>query len=104
MIGSRQPLNRSCELQSCPSVTSNPWPEQARWPIALLQFGLAAWVYSLTVFMALLVPTALMAQSSPVAIEPSRLQPPLVLGRPMLTWWDVKIPGSGLVVGYADVP
>ncbi len=32
-------------------------------------------------------------------MELSGWQPPVTLGRPMLTWWDVKIAGSGLVVG-----
>ena len=45
-----------------------------------------------------------LAQSSPVpqkslTIESANIQPPVALGRPMLTWWDVKIPGSALVVG-----
>ncbi len=39
------------------------------------------------------------AASQTVTIESSTMQPPLVLGRPMLTWWDIKIQGPGLVVG-----
>lgn len=43
--------------------------------------------------------TPLFSQEKPITIETSTMQPSVVLGRPMLTWWDVKIPGSNLVVG-----
>ena len=39
------------------------------------------------------------SQTTPLTIETSTIQPSIALGRPMLTWLDVKIPGSGLVVG-----
>ena len=39
------------------------------------------------------------AQPKPITIESSTMQPSVVVGRPVLTWWDVKIPGSGLMVG-----
>lgn len=39
------------------------------------------------------------AQQKPISIESSSMQPSVVVGRPILTWWDVKIPGSGLMVG-----
>jgi len=43
--------------------------------------------------------SAVQAEEKPLAIETSKMQPSLVLGRPMLTWWDVKIQTSGLMVG-----
>lgn len=39
------------------------------------------------------------AQEKPLTIETSTMQPSVVLGRPMLTWWDVKVKGSGLLTG-----
>gem|GEM_PF-1420246 len=39
------------------------------------------------------------ADEKPLTIESSGMQPSLVQGRPMLTWWDVKIQGSSLLVG-----
>ncbi len=47
----------------------------------------------------LLAASPVFAQQKPLTIETSVMQPPVALGRPMLTWWDIKIPGSGLVVG-----
>jgi hypothetical protein len=45
------------------------------------------------------MPPAVYSQQTPLSIESSTIQPSIALGRPMLTWWDVKILGSGLVVG-----
>ena len=39
------------------------------------------------------------AQIKPLVIESSTMQPSVALGRPMLTWWDVKIQDKGLVTG-----
>lgn len=39
------------------------------------------------------------AGQPPLSIEPAKMQPSLVLGRPMITWWEVKIQSSGLMVG-----
>ncbi len=39
------------------------------------------------------------AQMRPLAIESSTMQPSVAIGRPMLTWWDVKIQDKGLVTG-----
>ena len=39
------------------------------------------------------------AQMKPLAIESSTMQPSVAIGRPMLTWWDVKIQDKGLVTG-----
>lgn len=39
------------------------------------------------------------AQTNPVAIESAEIQPSLVIGRPMLTWWKVMVQGPGLAVG-----
>jgi len=38
-------------------------------------------------------------QPKPMMIDSWRSQPSVVLGRPIVTWWDVKITGSGLMVG-----
>ena len=46
-----------------------------------------------------LMTSATFGQQKPITIESSTIQPSVTLGRPMLTWWDVKIQGSGLVVG-----
>ena len=45
-----------------------------------------------------LMTSATFGQLKPITIESSTIQPSVTLGRPMLTWWDVKIQGSGLVV------
>ena len=39
------------------------------------------------------------AQQKPLIIESSTMQPSVALGRPMLTWWDVKVQDKGLVTG-----
>ncbi len=39
------------------------------------------------------------AQQKPLIIESSTMQPSVSIGRPMLTWWDVKIQDKGLVTG-----
>lgn len=43
--------------------------------------------------------TSAYSQQKPLTIESSTMQPSVALGRPMLTWWDVKIAGSGLLTG-----
>jgi hypothetical protein len=43
--------------------------------------------------------TAAIAQEKPLVVESSTIQPSVALGRPMLSWWDVKIRGSGLLTG-----
>lgn len=42
------------------------------------------------------------AQNRPIEIEPSGMQPPIQMGRPIPSWWDVKIKGSGLVEGRIE--
>lgn len=39
------------------------------------------------------------AQDKPLDIEQAGIQPTIQPGRPILSWWDVKIRGSGLVEG-----
>ena len=39
------------------------------------------------------------AQEKPLDIEQSGMQPPIQMGRPIPSWWDVKIKGSALVEG-----
>ena len=46
-----------------------------------------------------LMTTFASAQQPTLVIEPALRQPTVVTGRPMLTWWDVKYGGSGLLVG-----
>lgn len=46
-----------------------------------------------------LAPIAAVAQEKPVTIESSTMQPSVLLSRPMLTWWDVKVRVPGLMVG-----
>lgn len=54
-------------------------------------------VLAMSLLLGLALPA--LAQEKPITIETSTMQPSVVLGRPMLTWWDVKIPGSNLMVG-----
>lgn len=44
-------------------------------------------------------PARAQGPQKPLTIETSSMQPSLVLGRPMLTWWDVKIQSNALLVG-----
>ena len=39
------------------------------------------------------------AQGGAMEIDPSIMQPPVQMGRPIPSWWDVKIKGSALVEG-----
>lgn len=45
------------------------------------------------------ISTSAFAQEKPLLVESSSIQPSVVLGRPMLTWWDVKIRGNALFTG-----
>jgi hypothetical protein len=56
-------------------------------------------VFSLSGFALNALAQSSQAPQKSLTIESSNIQPPVALGRPMLTWWDVKIPGSALVVG-----
>ena len=47
----------------------------------------------------LLQASSALAQQKPLIIESSTMQPSVAIGRPMLTWWDVKIQDKGLVTG-----
>lgn len=42
------------------------------------------------------------AQEKPIEIEQSGMQPTIQVGRPIPTWWDVKIRGSALVEGRIE--
>ena len=63
-------------------------------PLLNIGRSVVVWVSAL-----LWMASAVFAQQKPITIETSTMQPSVVLGRPMLTWWDVKIQGSSLVVG-----
>lgn len=56
-------------------------------------------VWIIVVCMVLPFSSPVNAQTNSVSIESAEMQPSLVLGRPMLTWWNVKIQGPGLAVG-----
>lgn len=47
--------------------------------------------------------TTAFAQVKTLEIELSGMQPPVQVGRPILTWWDVKIHGSALVEGRVEL-
>ncbi|WP_397568639.1 hypothetical protein [Schlesneria sp. T3-172] len=53
----------------------------------------------LTLLSCLSITSTAFGQQKPISIEASNMQPSVVLGRPILTWWDVKIPGAGLLTG-----
>ena len=55
--------------------------------------------FLLSIVVLLMLAAPVSAQQLPLTIESSSMQPSLVLGRPMLTWWTVKIQSSGLVTG-----
>ena len=45
-----------------------------------------------------MVPAAV-AQEKPLTVESSTMQPSVIIGRPMLTWWDVKFRGCRIAHG-----
>ena len=53
----------------------------------------------LSLFLVSVTSLTAIAQEKPLTVETSTMQPSVLLGRPMLTWWDVKILGTGLMVG-----
>lgn len=59
------------------------------------------WILA-SLLLLLVAPNSVRAQQTSMTIEGSPIQPPVVIGRPMLTWWDVKIQGPGLIVGQFE--
>jgi len=42
------------------------------------------------------------AADRPLEIEQSNMQPPIQVGRPIPSWWDVKVRGTGLLEGHFE--
>ena len=42
------------------------------------------------------------AADKPLEIEQSNMQPPIQVGRPIPSWWDVKVRGTGLLEGHFE--
>lgn len=57
------------------------------------------WLCAVWLIFSSLISPASAQSDKPLTIETSSIQPSLALGRPMLTWWDVKIPRAALVTG-----
>ncbi len=67
-------------------------------------FRVRRWSYTIGLFALLLqlVSATARAQDKPIEIEQSGMQPTIQVGRPIPTWWDVKIRGSALVEGRIE--
>jgi len=46
--------------------------------------------------------TPVFAQSKPIEIEVAGMQPTIQMGRPITSWWDVNIKGTGLIEGRLE--
>lgn len=64
----------------------------------------ASWYAMIRVFIGVLVllsnATSLFAAK--IKVETAVRQPSVVIGKPMLTWWDVRVEGPGLAVGQLE--
>ena len=78
-------------LQDATAMPATTTPVRCRNPLCGWRPCLLAWL--------LLASPLIAQQSRSITVESAGMQPPVVIGRPMLTWWDVKIQGPGLVVG-----
>lgn len=59
------------------------------------------WQFYALVF-SLLMTSQVAGADRPLDIEQSNMQPPIQVGRPIPSWWDVKVRGTGLLEGHFE--